>query len=109
MEHCKLFIFSFKKYRCSILRAIISTMLYRLSTNTSTIRSINIPFFWYSGSSDVRLVGGRSPFVGRLELLSEGEWVTVCDDHFTEKEAQVVCRGLGFSDTRFEHLINLHS
>ncbi|XP_033114149.1 uncharacterized protein LOC117114582 [Anneissia japonica] len=45
----------------------------------------------------VRLVGGQNANEGRLEVLYEGVWGTVCDDSFNEKAAEVVCRKLGIS------------
>ena len=45
----------------------------------------------------VRLVGGPSSQEGRLELNYNGVWGTVCNDGFTDTEATVVCRSLGFT------------
>ena len=46
----------------------------------------------------MRLVDGKSPNEGRLEVCYFNHWGTVCDDNFGTEEAQLVCRELGFPE-----------
>ena len=47
-------------------------------------------------SSEIRLVGGRNQYEGRVEVNRSGEWQTVCDNSWDIAEAEVVCRWLGY-------------
>ena len=43
----------------------------------------------------VRLENGPHSMAGRLEVLHNGEWGTVCNDIFETEDAAVFCRMLG--------------
>ena len=51
---------------------------------------------------DVRLADGPDASSGRLEVrLESGQWGSVCDDAFSDVDAAVACRELGFADGTF--------
>ncbi|XP_030853946.1 CUB and sushi domain-containing protein 3 isoform X11 [Strongylocentrotus purpuratus] len=52
---------------------------------------------------DVRLVDGNVPQEGRLEVLYQGQWGTVCEDLWERTNAEVVCRMLGYEGADLEY------
>ena len=44
----------------------------------------------------LRLTGGTSRLEGKVEVLYQGIWGTICDDGWDDIDATVVCRELGF-------------
>ncbi|XP_064608192.1 scavenger receptor cysteine-rich type 1 protein M160-like [Liolophura sinensis] len=47
----------------------------------------------------VRLTGGVSERKGGVETLIDGKWLPICSTLFDAKDAEVVCRQLGFRDS----------
>ena len=52
----------------------------------------------------MRIVGGPSESIGRVEVCVSERWGTVCDNRWDNSDATVVCRQAGFS--RVGTLIN---
>lgn len=53
-----------------------------------------ILFFLPTDSKSIRLQNGTSRCSGRVEILHEGTWGSVCDDKWGMPEVAVVCRQL---------------
>ena len=47
-------------------------------------------------NGDIRL-GDGALLRGRVEICINGTWGTICDHHWTQQEASVVCSHLGYS------------
>ena len=52
-------------------------------------------------TAGVRLVEGKTPNQGRLEVRHRGQWGTVCGWVFGTREVEVACRQLGYSGAGF--------
>ena len=47
-------------------------------------------------NGDIRL-GDGAVLRGRVEVCINGTWSTICDHHWTQQEASVICSHLGYS------------
>lgn len=64
---------------------------------------INVQCSSVNYDGDVKLVDGPSEQTGTVLVYRTYGWGKVCDDHWTMKEANVVCRQLGMG-----HALEVH-
>jgi len=78
---------------------VLTPLLHLLHMHTLLTSSPPHPLTFHSdiplNPYPVRLMGGNDT-AGRVEIFYNGQWGTICDDHWTSKEASVICRELGF-------------
>ncbi|KAJ3613383.1 hypothetical protein NHX12_019632 [Muraenolepis orangiensis] len=74
--------------------AVVSCMPGPLFTHNSNVKKK------LKTSTNVRLKGGARTGEGRVEVLKNSEWGTVCDDRWGLLSASVVCRELGFGSAK---------
>lgn len=51
-------------------------------------------------NGELRLEGGSNAYEGRVEVCRNQAWGTVCDNGWTNVDATVACRHLGYSGFR---------
>ena len=67
--------------------------IYKILTETLS------HFVWKDITNDIeiRLVGGKVSSEGRVEILYNGQWGTICDDSTDQVDIDIMCRMMGYS------------
>ena len=53
-------------------------------------------FAFIVADAPIRLTGGTNELEGRVEIMFEGIWGTICDSGWDDIDATIVCRELGY-------------
>ena len=79
------------------LYALVSLLPPSPSSLPPSLPSYSLSSLLVCVQGAVRLAGSPEDFEGRVEVCNNMAWGTVCDDGWSEFDANVVCRQLGYS------------
>ena len=62
---------------------------------------------------DVRLVDGLTSYDGRVAICLQEKWASVCYDKLGFRDAEVICRQLGYNESEYTpyivHMLHMYS
>ena len=61
-----------------------------------------------AAKDDIRLRNGTTDYQGRVEVLVDRKWGTICSEGLGTKDAHVICRTLGYPSARVAHDNNFY-
>ena len=70
---------------------------YMWESDTKLVLISNLLWLDLCSDGEVRITGGTSPTIGRIEVCINSTWGTICDESWDDRAASVVCRQLGHS------------
>ncbi|GBM85241.1 Lysyl oxidase 3A [Araneus ventricosus] len=68
--------------------------MFLLMVVVAAVRAQDSPVY---PDGSIRLVGGRNPTEGNVEVFYRGRWGSICDDEWDIREAYIVCKMLGYN------------
>ena len=91
---------------CRKYSTVYFLITYLIITSSQILITVKLLSGICSGDGDLQLVNGNAT-TGIVEICINSEWRSVCDDYWTDEEAEVVCKQLGHS-TAGNALLYLH-
>ena len=80
---------------------VLDVNIVRIYVHPLMLDCCHLKFWYITGCThgNIRLVGGSNSQEGRVEICLNGQWGTVCHDYWSQVDANIACRQLGYSNS----------